>query len=920
MFNTWMYLTIWLAFGHQLRNAYAGELIALQTFKNYSRIILNIDGSVSSRWKKSDQGFEVLLPGSHFIDLGIGPGEVDGVRKKVLRLADSRVSGLNLIESEDGLRFVGRWKFPAGKQTMAQPVMDTFDFSEKNPPRLVVDFWVRPGLTLSQFQSLKQKQALEAALKRMQDEEKNRSSRQLASAERSAEIKDLDRFCSQPVTEKNDFFLRFHPIHKGFDFSKWLPAANADSNFDYFQPEGKSREAQHVRLAKKLYLGSKFALAIRTIDFLESEYPTSQFLIEMKFLKANALIKLGQVENGEFILNQLVRDYRKSPVAVHSAMFMALKFTQRRSSSLALEKFLWLIDNYSNHRLSWIFHLGAAECLYELGQTDRANKEYRWLMENGPSPEEGAEAAFRIGDLYLRKMQYERALGTYYQGIQHFEGFGGKFPEYYLNRGEALYQLGQLDKAKQEFLQFLERFPSHSAGWRATFRLAEIAGRDPKGTGPRSTEYQDYLLKTVNRYPVSPGAVIARIRLIACGDHGGFDLPSQEKFFAEQAKSFDGDGAVMMVDYPDFRALAHMRALVTYGGSIKTLELALEELKTARSTLVRSFLKSAAHDSFQKLILQLMNEGKSYEALSFYSAKAPSMPPTDEEIDREYLLKLSQVASDLELGKMADDLLQAYKKPIGAKRTLAAASTEPKSRREEQNYALAKALWIKFKNMPDKKNVKVGESIDQIKGLLAGLSSDSKFTFDKEVMLGLIAEYEGKLELAIQHAAQARLIHDQARLDAWLASLYSRVKNNSTALSILSALEKLNLDSSKARTPQESLLQNLGLPSAPDVSQAVFNQVQILESESRWGEVASAYSRLMDYGIKSNRVLYGYARSLVQLGKEADRPQAIQVLNEIIKTEPKNQDESFWKNLAIETLANEKTHESIKKNAKEGTI
>ena len=136
----------------------------------------------------------------------------------------------------------------------------------------------------------------------------------------------------------------------------------------------------------------------------------------------------------------------------------------------------------------------------------------------------------------------------------------------------------------------------------------------------------------------------------------------------------------------------------------------------------------------------------------------------------------------------------------------------------------------------------------------------------------------------------------------------------------MSALEKLNLDPSTARTPQESLLQNLGLPSAPDVSQAVFNQVQILESESRWGEVASAYSRLMDYGIKSNRVLYGYARSLVQLGKEADRPQAIKVLNEIIKTEPKNQDESFWKNLAIETLANEKTHESIKKNAKEGTI
>ena len=915
-------LVLFFAGGHLSLDAFADslDLIQLQTFKNYSRITVQIDGSVSSRWKKSGQGFEILLPSLTLLDLGVPTDERGHLTRRLAKTGDYRLKNLKVIETAQGVKITGEWRFPPGKLTLANPVMDSFDFREKGSPRLVVDFWVRPGITLSDDRAHQQKLRLEAALKRMQDEEGLKTNRKLAMEGRRAELKDIDHYCSQPLTEKDDFFLRFYPVHKKLELSKLLPGVTPDANFDYYSPEGKSRESQHIRLAKKLYDSGKFALTIRTLDFFEREFPKSQFIMEMKFLRANALIRLGHNEAGELILNRIVRDYKKSAVALHSAMYLALKAFEKKLTAVALEKFLWLIDNHSEHRLNYLFHLAAAECMFDLSQFDRAAKEYRWLMEKTPTREIGAEGAFRLGDIYLRRFQYEKALSFYYQGIQPFEIYGSKFPEYYLNRGETLYQLGEMEKAKVEFLNFLERFPAYPEGWRASFRAAEIIGRDPQGNGPSSPGFREKLFETINRYPFSPGALLARVRLSSCGDHGGFDFQTQERFFSKDALEFDGSGSVVMSDYPDFRAITHLRSLITSEDPKKILELALDEFKVTRSPLVKRLLRTAIHDAFQKIIVQMLEQGRGYEALSFYTTKAATLPVPAEEIDRDYLLKLSRVASDLEMGELANELLTEYKKQSSLKRGLANTTPESKANIAEQNFVLAKALWIKFKNSSTSKTIKNDENLDKIRKLLTSAVSDPRIDLEKEIILGQIEETENNLSSAIRHVAQARLIQDGVKLEAWLASLYFKAKNLTASLSLFQSVEKKIIQDAAHPQSNDPNLNAMGLRSAPDLVQTVLSEAQILEANENWEEAASAYSRLIAGGVKSNRILYGYARSLGKSGKDTNRNQIVKTLEDIARTDPKADDEKFWKNLAAETLANEKVHESIQKNAKEGKL
>ena len=133
-----------------------------------------------------------------------------------------------------------------------------------------------------------------------------------------------------------------------------------------------------VRLALQLYDDGNYALTLKTIEFFKKEFQTSPFKTEMKFLKISALYRLGYQDDAEPILNEVATNNRKSPEALQSALFLAGRSVRDNQSWKALQNFYWLIRHYSDHRSNWIFHMGAAESLYSLNNTERAAKEYRW--------------------------------------------------------------------------------------------------------------------------------------------------------------------------------------------------------------------------------------------------------------------------------------------------------------------------------------------------------------------------------------------------------------------------------------------------------------------------------------------------------------------------------------------------------------
>ena len=405
------------------------------------------------------------------------------------------------------------------------------------------------------------------ALAQFKKQMKEKAVRSLASLKQPLDLNST-QYCGRALSEENDVFLDFNPVHQKVEFSRWFPTTTPDQNYHYFKPEKRDRrseaenelkneakneekEDQYVRLAISLAEQGKPALVIRALDFMNDEFPHSKYRTEAKFLKANSLIKLGFTPEGERLLQDLSTETNERDISFQAALYLAYKNLERNSALSSLDQFLWLIHYFPHSKMAWVFHLGAAECLYSLRQAERALKEYQWVIENAPTSGDKSEAVYRMGDLFLLRHQYEQALASYSQALSYFKSESKRYPTFHLNRAESFYHLGHFEEAKAVFEAFLDDFPNDPKGWRASFRLGEIAARTMQTDGDLEKSRRWYY-ETINRYPTSPGVVLSRVRLAPCGDHGGLNFETQDQFFQNEARKFDGEGEDSARSLPGF--------------------------------------------------------------------------------------------------------------------------------------------------------------------------------------------------------------------------------------------------------------------------------------------------------------------------------------------------------------------------------
>jgi tetratricopeptide (TPR) repeat protein len=942
------------AFAGSMASSMAGEdaassSIRVETFRTHSRISFHVDDGVSSELKSNQQGFELFLKGIALTDLGAPLGEEAQWAARFKKMQDPRLGSLEFAEVAGGLRVSGQWKYGQGSDAPANPMMESFDYREHAHSALVIDFWVKEGPTVGEVKASRAITRRIASVKKHEDDEKARAARRVARERARAIAEDPKLFCRTPLSDRSDVFLQFNPVHEPVYFARWFSTVSPDADYSYYAPQGKTHDAEYVRLALKLYHEGNFALVSRTIDFFDQECPDSSFRSEMRFLRANAMLKLGLNEEAIALLKEIQREPKSSRLSLHAGMYLALKQYEDKNYLAALESFSWLSDHEADHRENWVFHLGAAECARALKQTDRAVKEYTWVAEHAPDASSQAEGALRMGDLYLDRFQYDQALAAYAMALSHFSAEAAQFPAVHINRADSLYGLGQWDRAAQAYREFLDKFPSHPSGWRAAYRLGELAGRKETATR-ESADSVNWYLETINRFPFSPGATLARLQLLPCGDHAGFTPEAADRFFSADAEKFDGAGEVAMERYKDFRALSRVRSLMTLGRESEAVAQSIVELQRVVRAEARRWLSHLLVFNFRRTVLDMLEAGQKLAALTFYQKNADTVPLTDGTVDPDYLLKLSQAASDLSLGRLGESINLVYEKARKshetASRELASdqggpGDTDVKLESSERAFTEAKALWV-GQGM---------KAADTVRARLGQVVPESRFSYEREIILGLIEEKGGSLRAALGHAAQAQLLGPRnARVDAWAASLEARSGDPTAALAAYRALEGARAPASGPYTPAELL----GVPAVPGREALILSESEILEKQSRWADSAANYARAVEEGLGGAEARYGWARALLKAGGKDNRAKAVALLEKLAAEEseaanpapaasaapgaptadaknttdaaPASQEATpaqkeasasnnkFWRKLASETLADEKA----KNGAKEG--
>ncbi len=886
-------------------SAFGASSLQLETLKTHSRLAISLDPSVETEWKDVDGGFTLLLRGVAIQDLYLGGADLE-------RMKDPRIESVKVTEGDTGVTITGRWKFGTGANAIANPNMEKFTYREKDPARLVVDFWPKGGASVAEVKAKKAVDEKKATIARADAEAKKRRDRRIAAEAAMAIESDVARFCKEPLQEGIDLFLEFIPYHEVPNLTEYLPSGPPDENYPFLEPKKGAADESYVRLARELYDKRDYALAIRTLDFFEKEAPSSIHRVDMAFLRANAVLRLGLKEKADALFESIREKNPGSPAALASALYLAEEKRKAGNELQTIERFLWLATQYPKHRNVWAWRLIAAEALYKIKQTDRAVIEYGWVEANAPTVEAKSAASLRIGDAYLYRSQYDRALAAYFDAAKRFPSESEKLASAQINRGESLYWLGQLDRAGEQFADFTKRFPGHPAGWRALVRLAEIEGR--KSGEAAATRARAGFLETINRYPFSPGAVIARMRLIPCDDHGGFDAKTAADFFKAETEKFDGRNEVRLDRFAEFRSMIRVRSMILLDDPVAALDAAIKEREEiSRKSSAYAWLRGMERKLFRKRVVALLDAGSKFEAVQFYDkyadkvnlAEEMSEDVTPERLalaDPEYLLRLSRAASELSLGRTAEQIAKRYDreaKGLGGGRAIASTGLEGRLKASERDFTDAKALWV----VDRKKNETA------IREKLAGMSDESPFAYQKEIILGLIAESDKKWASALSHASKASMLLskmsqddslDRIAIDQWTAALQEQGGNTRSALETYRKLQRANpADGSHAKA------EGVGLKPIAPRENWILSEAELAGKLGKWGEASEAYGRAVKAGLGGNRALYQYALSLEKSGENQDSK-----IEELLKQAAASDKNDFWKELARKKLAGA--------NAKEG--
>jgi tetratricopeptide (TPR) repeat protein len=210
------------------------------------------------------------------------------------------------------------------------------------------------------------------------------------------------------------------------------------------------------------------------------------------------------------IYQLLTEKYPDSVATPRTILLMGYSYLAKGDSFAALRNFEKFMRTQPNSKHIDQVRISAAEAYLRLARYDDAYAMLSEVEKNAKSEKMRAEAAYRKGDVFFRKRDWERAITEYKQAVQKFPDGAKKFANAPYNIAEAEFNLSRYRESLDSYRSFLQKFPENEHGGYAMTRVAEILGI----LGIDSSRVQGAFLESFFRYRASPGAGVARIRLL----------------------------------------------------------------------------------------------------------------------------------------------------------------------------------------------------------------------------------------------------------------------------------------------------------------------------------------------------------------------------------------------------------------------
>src|SRR6185312_3085438 len=101
-------------------------------------------------------------------------------------------------------------------------------------------------------------------------------------------------------------------------------------------------------------------------------------------------------------------------------------------------------------------------------------EQYKAIIKDFPKTQHAREARYRIGDVAFAKGDFTQAIREYESAIKDLPADEKLFPNADCNMAEARFQQKDFKKSLNNYVQFVDLYPTHDYGGYALTRIGEL--------------------------------------------------------------------------------------------------------------------------------------------------------------------------------------------------------------------------------------------------------------------------------------------------------------------------------------------------------------------------------------------------------------------------------------------------------------
>lgn len=296
-----------------------------------------------------------------------------------------------------------------------------------------------------------------------------------------------------------------------------------------YQIEAKDTdENKQARLLLTLRKNNRANVFLKTVDWFFHKYPRSEYAEILKFMWADVLYdqwrETQKPEDLDVALQkyeEAMKDFPKSPLTERTQLLSAYSQLERGDALASLQAFQAHSRKFPDSVNKDLVKLAMAEAYSQLNRGEDALKIYDDVIQNAKRPQDRIRASFLKPDIFFQKKKDKEAIDEYKKLLAKYPNEAADFPSASFNMAAAQFRQGNYRQSLQDHLDFVKKFPTNSYSGYALTRvgeLLEILGVDP-------SRVMGAYLETYFRYGSTPGAVVARLRLLSSRMRG---MKSQE--------------------------------------------------------------------------------------------------------------------------------------------------------------------------------------------------------------------------------------------------------------------------------------------------------------------------------------------------------------------------------------------------------